>query len=77
MLVRDELHHGDYEDIRVVEVGEDLDSFLDFLNSGPYGGGNVATRSNRFAVAAYQEFMSTGQTDFGWRRIYREGLRYV
>lgn len=65
--VEDNLRHGNYRDLRVVEVEPTLDGWIAFLNSGPYGAGNVAKRTNRFAVESWERFRDTGVSDFGWR----------
>lgn len=69
--IRDEIRHGDYHDVRDVDVEDSLEGFLDFLNSGPYGGGNVAHPGNKWAVDAYNRFQNTGKSDFGWREFTR------
>lgn len=65
--VRDEIRHGDYNDVREVDVEPTLKGFIDLLNSGPYGGGNVAHPDNKYAVEAWEKFKDTGKSQFGWR----------
>ena len=65
--VRDEIRHGDYHDVRDVDVEPTLEGFIDLLNSGPYGGGNVAHPGNKYAVEAWEKFKNTGKSQFGWR----------
>ena len=65
--VRDEIRHGDYNDVREVDVEPTLEGFIDLLNSGPYGGGNVAHPGNKYAVEAWEKFKDTGRSQFGWR----------
>jgi hypothetical protein len=66
--VRETIHHGDYYNVREVEIKPTWDGFVELLSGSPYAAGNDASTlaSNRYAAKTFADIINRGRGERGW-----------
>lgn len=65
MRVTEDLHHGDYRNVRTEDIDGTYESFVAMAQRSPYA--TAVTRAeNVYLRKAYDDMMATGRGGFGW-----------
>ena len=70
--IRETIHHGDYRNVRTVDIGQALTfaAMSDVLTSSPYGMGKTLEdhAKNRYVGKLFTDLLTAGNGEFGWAR---------
>lgn len=66
--IRETIRHGDYHNVREVEIESTWAGMVKLLMGSPYHGGADADSmaNNPYVTAAFVDLMATGRASFGW-----------
>lgn len=64
--VTEDLHHGDYHNVRTEVIEDTYPAFVEFVKGSPYLAQSSVKESNIFLHAAYAAMHDTGKCGFGW-----------
>lgn len=69
MIVREEIRHGDYRNIREQIIEPTFAGVVELLRASPYAGAEKTAEqyaANRYVVGLYDGLLATGRGSLGW-----------
>ena len=75
MKIRETIHHGDYYNVREIDIPPTWAGFVDLMTTSPYRGGDTAETLavNKYAAQTFANLLTLGKGDRGWAHYVRLG----
>ena len=68
MKVRETIRHGDYRNVREVDIERTWDDFVELILGSPYKAAQTAEElaRNKYVAQCFADLMTAGKGNLGW-----------